>query len=126
MKRGWLGVAILLIFLALGFMTAEAMENAHRPTQVLLEQAANATLSGEFDRGVALGMEAKSRWERHWNGTAAVADHSPMDDVDALFAEMEIYAKAGEEPHFAACCQELSRRLQAMAEAHTFSWWNVL
>ena len=89
MKRGWLGVAILLIFLALGFMTAEAMENAHRPTQVLLEQAANATLSGEFGRGVALGMEAKSRWERHWNGTAAVADHSPMDDVDALFAEME-------------------------------------
>ena len=126
MKRGWLGVATLLIFLALGFMTAEAMENAHRPTQVLLEQAANATLSGEFDRGVALGMEAKSRWERHWNGTAAVADHSPMDDVDALFAEMEIYAKAGEAPHFAACCQELSRRLQAMAEAHTFRWWNVL
>ena len=126
MKRGWLGVATLLIFLALGFMTAEAMENAHRPTQVLLEQAANATLSGEFDRGVALGMEAKSQWERHWNGTAAVADHSPMDDVDALFAEMEIYAKAGEAPHFAACCTKLSRMVRDMGDAHQLNLWNLL
>ena len=48
------------------------------------------------------------------------------EEFAALFAEMEIYAKTGEEPHFAACCQELAQRLQAMAEAHKFSWWNVL
>jgi len=126
MARGWFGAAILVLFLALGFLAADRMENAHGPTEDLLKQAADATLDGEFDRGVTLGMEAKRRWERHWNGTATLADHSPMDDVDALFAEMEIYAKTGEEPHFAACCLELSKRLKAMAEAHTFSWWNIL
>ena len=126
MVRGWLGAGILAVFLVLGLVTADAMDNAHLPTGELLEEAADKALNGEFEQGVSLGMEAKFRWDRQWNGTAALADHSPMDDVDALFGEMEIYARAGEEPHFAACCQELSQRLQAIAGAHKFSWWNVL
>ena len=125
MARGWLGVGLLVVFLALGFVTTAVVDNAHLPTGELLEQAAEKTLSGDFEEGVALGLEAKARWERHWNGTATVADHSPMDDVDALFAEMEIYAKTEEKPHFAACCKELSKRVQAMADAHRFSWWNI-
>lgn len=126
MARGWFGFAILVVFLILGFITAGVMDNAHVPTEKLLAQAAEKTLSGNFEEAVALGLEAKDRWDKHWNGTATVADHSPMDDVDALFAEMEIYAAAKEEPHFAACCKELSRRIQAIADAHRFSWRNVL
>ena len=126
MGRGWFGLAILIVFLILGFVTAGAMSNAHNPTQKLLAQAVEKTFNGDFQEAVALGMKAKSHWEDHWTGTATVADHSPMDDVDALFAEMEIYAKAQEKPHFAACCQELCQRIQAVAEAHRFSWWNIL
>ena len=126
MGRGWFGAAILTVFLAIGFVTSSAVENAHHPTEILLEQAAEAAISGDFAQGVSLGMEAKRQWQDHWNGTATVADHSPMDEVDALFAEMEVYAKTGEAPHFAACCKELSQRLQAVADAHRFSWWNIL
>ena len=126
MGRGWFGLAILIIFLILGFVTATIMDNAHLPTESLLAQAAEKTLSGNFEEAVALGREAKNRWDKHWNGTATVADHSPMDDVDALFAEMEIYAATEEKPHFAAVCKELSQRIQAMAGAHRFSWWNIL
>ena len=126
MVRGWIGGGILAVFLALGLLVSWVMDQAHIPTGRLLEQAAEKTLQGEFTQGIALGAEAKSRWEKQWNGTATVADHSPMDDVDALFGEMEIYARTGEEPHFAACCQELAQRIQAVATAHRFSWWNIL
>ena len=95
MARGWFGVGILAVFLILGFVIAGQMDDAHLPTGELLSQAAEMTLNGEFEGAVALGMEAKDRWEKQWNGTAAVADHSPMDEVDALFAEMEIYAQTG-------------------------------
>lgn len=125
MMRIWLGVGILVLFLILGLATSTIMENAHLPTCEMLEQAVEKTAKGDFDGAVNLGMAAKRRWDRHWNGTASVADHSPMDDVDALFAEMEIYAQTEEQPHFAACCNELVRRLTAMAQAHTFSWWNI-
>ena len=124
--RGWLGVSLLVIFLILGFVIGYIMQQAHTSTGDLLEQAAETALNGAFDSAAALGMEAKNRWQRQWNGTATVADHSPMDDVDALFAEMEIYARTQEIPHFAACCKELAGRIRAVAEAHRFSWWNIL
>ena len=126
MVRGWLGAGILAIFLLLGLVTGSLMENAHTSTAELLDSAAEKTLAGEFDTAVALSFSAKMRWEQQWNGTATVADHSPMDDVDALFSEMEVYARAGEEPHFAACCRELARRIHAVADAHQFNWRNVL
>ena len=126
MVRGWFGFGILILFLILGFVTAGVVDNAHMPTETLLAQAAEKTLAGDFEGAVALGMAAKNRWEKHWNGTAAIADHAPMDDVDALFAEMEIYAATEEKPHFAAVCKELSNRIQAVAGAHRFSWWNIL
>ena len=126
MKRGWFGIGILVAFLVLGILVSAAMNKAHIPTCTLLSLAAEKTLAGDFDGAVPLALEAKGRWEKQWNGTAVVADHSPMDDVDALFSEMEIYAKTGEQPHFAACCLELSQRVEAVAEAHKFSWWNVL
>lgn len=124
--RGWLGAGILAAFLIMGMLGASAMDKAHLPTEELLQQAAEKSLAGQFQHAVSLGMEAKSRWDSLWNATAIVADHSPMDDVDALFAEMEIYAKTEEVPHFAACCEELARRVQAVTGAHRFSWWNIL
>ena len=126
MKRGWLGAGILVAFLMLGIGVSVLAGRAHFPTGSLLEQAAEKTINGDFAEGIALGMEAKSRWQRQWNGTASIADHSPMDEVDALFAELEVYAQMGEAPHFAACCRELAGRLEAIADAHRFSWWNVL
>ena len=126
MARGWFGAGILAVFLVLGLILSGVTDKVQLPTGELLEQAAEKTLAGDFEEGIALGMEARSQWEQQWKFTAAIADHSPMDDVDALFAEMEVYARTGEEPHFAACCKELSQRLEAIADAHRFSWWNVL
>ena len=126
MTRGWFGFGILVVFLVIGFITAQVMDNVHLPTEKLLQQAAEKTLRGDFEGAIALGKEAKDRWDSHWNGTATVADHSPMDEVDSLFAEMEVYAQAEEKPHFAAVCKELSQRIQAFADAHRFSWWNIL
>lgn len=126
MAKGWLGAGILAVFLVLGICLSAAADKACRPTGELLEQAAEKTLSGDFDAGIALGMEARSRWQCQWDGIAAIADHEPMDEVDALFAEMEVYARAGEEPHFAACCKQLARRIRSFADVHRFIWWNVL
>ena len=126
MGRGWLGAGLLVLCLVLGIVLSVAADKTCLPAEELLEQAAEKTLSGDFAGGIALGMEARDRWQEKWNVIAAVADHEPMDEVDALFAEMEIYARSGEKPHFAACCKELSRRVRSFADVHRFTWWNVL
>lgn len=126
MGKGWLGAGLLAVFLIFGICLSAITDRACLPTEELLEQAAEKTLAGDFPGGIALGTEARTRWNDQWNAIAAIADHAPMDEVDALFAQMEIYARAGEQPHFAACCKELAKRIHTFTDAHRFSWWNVL
>lgn len=125
-RRFWLGIALLALFLALGLGTAWGMHAIHQPAAADLQAASREALDGNFPEAVAVADRAYRRWQLYRNCTATLADHNPMDDVDALFAEMRIYAQAQEVPHFAACCAQLEVLLKAMAEAHAPTWWCFL
>ncbi len=125
-QRFYLGIGLLLILLFLGLFTAFGMEALHMPEAKLLKQAEELALSGDFTEAAHLASQAQARWDRYRHLTAAVADHTPMDEVERLFAEMEIYAKTQEKAHFAACCNQLQIMCQAMADAHSPAWWNLL
>jgi len=124
--RFWLGIAILVLFLALGLTVTFTMQSVHAPAEAALQTAAQEALGGNFENAVASANRAYQRWLTYRNFTASVADHGPMDDVETLFAEMQVYAQAGEVPHFAACCAQLQVLLKAVAEAHSPAWWNFL
>jgi len=49
-----------------------------------------------------------------------------MDEIDSLFAQLEVFRQAGLWGDFSACCRRLSRLIEAMAEAHSLTWWNLL
>lgn len=122
-RRFYIGVGLLLAILFLGLLTGWVMEKKQLPTAELLEQAAQTE---DFQSGVQLARQAKDRWRKQWKAVAAAADHTPMDEIDTLFAEMEVFAREEEQVHFAACCKQLASLLRAVAEAHKLSWWNVL
>lgn len=125
-KHFYFGLGLLILLLILGLLAWTGMEAAHEPSAALLEKASGLALSGDMQTAAALGRQAKSRWERYRSFTASLADHAPMDDVEKLFAEMEVYAAAGESAHFAACCLQLSNMERAMFEAHSLTGWNLL
>ncbi len=126
MNRFWLGIALLAIFLGLGIGVTVAMDRTHTPISEVLEAAAEQAMAGELEAGIDLARQARQDWEDHWHGTAAVADHGSMDEIDGLFAQMDSYARAGRETDFAAYCARLSKLVYAMGEAQSFSWWNLL
>ena len=123
--RFWLGIAILVLFLILGLLIAWMMQSIHTPAQASLQAAAQAALAGDYREAAALADQAAARWYASRRYTASVADHGPMDDVEALFAEMKVYAQV-EDPHFTACCAQLQVLLKAIADAHAPAWWNFL
>ena len=125
-RRFILGLAILILVLALAIGTAIGMKAIHAPGEAALKEAAELTLAGDFAQAVPLARGAYSRWQKYRSITAAFADHNPMDDTERLFQEMLVYAEEGEEPHFAACCTQLSAMLRAMYETHGFSLTNIL
>ena len=125
-KRFYQGIGLLAILLALSVFVTWGMNRLHTPAEQQLQEASRLALQGDTQQALSLARQAHAHWEDTRTLTAAVADHSPMDDVDVLFSEMEVYAAAEEIPHFAACCLQLSDLLRSMYEAHSFTWWNVL
>lgn len=126
MGRFWLGIGILVVFLVLGLWVTYAMDNIHSEISQTLERAATQTLSGDLTEGITLVQQAKDRWQSHWHGTASVADHAPMDEIDGLFAQLEAYGQAGLSTDFATYCARLSNLVAAVGEAHSLTWWNLL
>lgn len=125
-RRFWLGIGILVLFLALSLLTTASMTRIHACAAQLLEQAGQTALSGDLPSAMTDAQRAFQIWQDNWNYTASLADHNPMDDVDLLFAELQVYGQSEEIPHFAACCAQLSKAIQAMYTAHLPTWWNFL
>lgn len=126
MKKGWLGIGILTVFLVAGLALSFWMDRIHLPGSELLQQAAEVTLEGDLKQGIALAKRAESLWENSREATATVADHGPMEEIDGLFRELWVYAESEEEPHFAATSAELALKIRAVADAHRISWRSLL
>ncbi len=126
MKRGWIGLGLLLVLLAGSIAVTCAMDSQHAPMARDLEAASDLALAGEWEKASALAEKTRAEWEEKWNFDAAFADHEPMEAIDGLFAQADVYARTREEISFAAVCAELARRLEAMGDAHGLTWWNLL
>ena len=126
MGRFWLGIGILVLFLALGLWVAHTMVAVHNTISQTLDRAAVQALEGDLESGFVLAQQARNHWHARWHGTASVADHAPMDEIDGLFAQLDAYRQSERPSDFAAYCARLSALITAVGEAHSLSWWNLL
>lgn len=126
MKRSWFGMGLLILLLAAGFLSTRYMDRRHGETAVLLHAARQQAENGSWEQAVQLAAEAQNCWKSSWRVSAAFADHEPMEDIDSQFAQLNVYAGAGERLSFAAICAQLASALEAMGDAHALNWWNLM
>ena len=126
MKKFVIGIAVLSLLLISGLFVAKSTEEMYKPVVALLEEAADTALTGSFAEAKARAEEAKKLWDKYKKATATVADHTPLEDIDHLFAETDIYAQTEEIPHFAACCAQLAVMVRDMGDVHAPNLWNLL
>ena len=124
--RELVGIALLILLLLSGLLSSWYME--WRNTQIAqeLDNSAWLALSGQWQKARDTADAAKEQWEQSWDLWATLSDHTPMEEINSLFGELEIYGAAGERTDFARGCAVLASRLTAMANANKFCWWNVL
>lgn len=122
MRRVWLGIGILAGLLALGIFVTVGAHRICAPISEQLEQAAQAASAEE---ALPLCRAARRRWETYRRMTAAVTDHEPMEEIDALYEELKVYAQWGDQKRFAQCCARLASQTRAIAEAQAVNWWNI-
>lgn len=126
MKRLMIGLCILVTLLAGSLAITLSMSAVHGPIADELGLAVQASLDGDQAAALAHADAAVARWEKYRNFTAAFADHTPMDEMDALLAEARIYAHETDSVHFCATCAHLQQIAQAISDAHRIDWWNLL
>jgi len=126
MKRLWIGVGILLVLLALGIGTTVFAVRTHTGISQTLQQASEAALAGKWAEASSLSLDAKTKWESCRKETAAIADHEPMEEIDDLFSQMEVFLKTRQQIPLSACCASLSVLIEAIGEAHAINWWSLL
>lgn len=126
MNRLWLGVGLLILFLILGITTAFLLQNTQQPIVQALEEAAALSLTGDLAGGASKAQDALTHWQKNWRGIAAVSIHGPMEEIDSLFAQLPALSAAGQAGDFSACCARLACLAEAIGDAQSFSWWNLL
>lgn len=126
MKRCWIGFGLLLVLLVLGILSSIAMARLHEPVEADLKQAAECAVLGDWVNADLFFRQAKNRWEKWEHFRACLADHNPVEEIDAGFALLEVYCYTREDAAFAAGCCELARKAAAVGEAHGLVWWNIL
>ena len=120
------GFLLLLLLLLAGLLSSWHMGRQHGEIAKHLEDSAWLALSGQWSDARETAETARQRWEKDWSLRAVFGDHTPIEEIDDMFAELTICGAAGERTEFARICAALSSRVEAMGDAHRISWWNVL
>ena len=126
MRRLYIGVGLLVILLAVGIFITAQFTALHEPLAEKLDAAARAALAENWEEATVLSAEANADWQKMRNFTAAVADHEPLEEMDALFARLEMLGKMEEADEFASDCAQLSRLAVALGQSQAITWWNLL
>lgn len=126
MGRVLLGMILLLAMLLLGILVMISMDRVNTPISQLLEEAAQTALAGDLEQGAAIAQKAQKQWEHSWHKVASFSDHAPMDEIDSLFAQAAVYGQVGDTEDFASHCTRLAMLIEAVGEAHSLNWWNLL
>ena len=121
-----LGIALLILLFLAGLGAWFGTASLNRPIRQALENAVEEAAAERWDAAVALAECAKNRWQTYRALTASIADHTPMDEIDALFASIHTYARLEQKEEFAATCAQLAQRIQSMEDVHRLTWWNFL
>ena len=126
MKRIWIGIILLATLLGAGFWASNFMDQTHNPIAQDVRRAGTLALEDQWDTARAFAKRGRDRWEKKRPMTAAIADHEPMDEIDALFAQLDIYAKGEDEVAYSALCSHLASLLEAVSQSHSLTWWNLM
>ena len=126
MARSRFGAVLLAVLLLLGFAAQWGIAKCQRSVAEDLAGAAQAALEEDWEETDRLVHRAQAQWQRSYCITAALADHDPLEQVDAAFAVLTVWQEAQDPVAMAAGCRDLESRIRALMEEQQLSVRNLL
>ena len=126
MNRLWIGIGILVVMLAMGIGLLWWSSVFFEELSQELEQAGELALSGDWQAAGKKAMESEKKWEKWRKFWSSFTDHEPMEQMQSLFSQLELYRVKQMQVDFAAICRTLAHTAQAIEETHGLKWWSIL
>ena len=124
--RTWIGTGILILLLVLGIFVTLYSDKIPEQMRTLLADARAAAAVGQWEKSAGICFQAKALWKKHQTRLAALVDHEPLEEIEQMFSQLEIYLKVRDSVSFCACCASLESLTEALGEVHSVSWWSFL
>ena len=125
-QRFWLGTVVLAVILIFGILLTLLFSRIHHPLAQQLREAATAAQAENWEKATALARSARAEWEQYRYLISASADHEPLEQMEYLLDQLEVYAADRQKADFAALCIRLANLAEAMADTQQIRWWNLL
>lgn len=126
MGRLWIGVGILVVLLAVGIGLLWGSSMYFEELSQDLEQAGELALAGNWQAAGEKVEKSREKWEQYRPFWASFTDHEPVEQMQNLFSQLELYQTRQLEVDFAAVCRNLVHLAEAIDETHGLKWWSVL
>lgn len=126
MNRLWIGIGILVVLLAMGITMLCISWDFYEDFSADLEQAGELALAGNWQAAGEKAEKSREKWEQYRRFWSASTDHEPVEQMQKLFSQLEIYQKRQLAVDFAAVCRDLVHLAEAVDEFHSLRWWSIL
>lgn len=124
--RFWIGIVLLICLLATGLWVSFTLTSSQEEMAQLAQQAEDYAHNGHMQQSQQSAQQAYSLWQQRFQALAAIADHEPLDEVEAQFRQLLAFVEEQDTEEFVASCARLIAGIRAIAQAHTLTWWNIL
>lgn len=125
MNRFRFGAALLVLLLAASLWAQWGTRALHAPIARAITQSAEACSHEDWQTAEAARLRAYEAWLEARNLTAALNDQQYVEEADALFAQLPVYARNQDQTEYITTCRTLALRILSLSEAHRWNWWNV-
>ena len=125
-SKFYLGIGLLAALLAGSLWICHSINKMQQPVNDQLNIAIRQAEAGDLSQAVSTLNQAQTHWADHRNALASFSNHTPMDDIDILFAETIRYGRNGQPAEFLAGCEQLTLLLTSIGDDHRLTWWNLL
>lgn len=126
MLRLWIGIGILAVLLAMGIGLLWGSSVFFEELSEDLQQAGDFALAGNWQAAGEKVEKSREKWEAYRPFWASFTDHEPVEQMQNLFSQLELYRARQMEVDFAAVCRNLVHVAEAIDESHSLKWWSVL
>ena len=125
MKRIWFGVVLLILMLVLGLISSTFMKETWLKQSENLNRAAILASDGDWVNARNLLAEAQAEWEEKQLLLAVLCQHEPIEQIDGLFAQLEVFSESRRTASFSSTCVFLSKLIDSLGRSHNLNLKNL-